>query len=405
MNPVLESVSLLIAASREEEAESLVESLRGGGLSVQTIGSRTPERLKELVSEEGVELILFCAYDPEVDLETWMAQYANLGKDVPFIIIADQATDSSVVVDALHSGARGLTTKGDTEHLRALIARELPDLELRPPRNLSLRWLEQREKSSRDRDGAVLDEERRIAGCIQRALDGDGFELFYQPIVSLRGDRRESYQVLLRLRDEDGTLREAKDFLDIATKSGAMAAVDRWVFRNAISELAAQRSKGQEVNFFVNIAEATLQEDKLLVWICDCLRDCKARGNWLTLEILEEHARGNAAVFARLSNGLRKVGCRIALDRFGEGQKPETLLRSLRPDYVKFPPDPGSGLADDRAKRRRLQELTKLSRDAGVKSIVTGLEDARSLTVLWTAGIDYVQGNFLQRPSPTMDQE
>jgi len=184
-----------------------------------------------------------------------------------------------------------------------------------------------------------------------------------------------------------------------------MAAVDRWVFHNAIAKLAARRSKGQTVNFFVDIAETTLQEERLLVWICDSLRDCKARGNWLTLQILEEHALRNAAVFNRLSNGLRKVGCRIALDRFGEGQKPETLLRSLRLDYVKFPPDLGNGLAGDRAKRRRLQELTKLSGDAGVKNIVTGLEDARSLTILWTAGIDYAQGNFLQRPSPMLDQE
>ena len=37
--------------------------------------------------------------------------------------------------------------------------------------------------------------------------------------------------------------------------------------------------------------------------------------------------------------------------------------------------------------------------------IATDLEDGGSLTVLWTVGIDYVQGDFLQCPSPTMDQE
>jgi len=251
----------------------------------------------------------------------------------------------------------------------------------------------------------MSEEERKIAARIQHALDLDGFELFYQPIVSLKGDRQESYNLLLRLRVEDGALRDAREFLQIAERSGAMAAVDRWVLHHAIAELAAQRAKGQEVNFFVNIAEVTLLEERLLVWICDRLRDSKARGNWLTLQILEEHARSHAAAFARLSDGLRKVGCRIALNRFGDGQNPELLLRSLRFDYVKFPPDLGKGLADDRVKQRRVQELTKLCRDAGVKSVVTGVEDARSLTVLWTAGIDYVQGNFLQRPGPAIHRE
>jgi EAL domain-containing protein (putative c-di-GMP-specific phosphodiesterase class I) len=40
-----------------------------------------------------------------------------------------------------------------------------------------------------------------------------------------------------------------------------------------------------------------------------------------------------------------------------------------------------------------------------VKTIATGVEDARTLSVLWTAGVDYVQGNFLQKPSPTIETE
>ncbi|MCG6860180.1 MAG: EAL domain-containing protein [Chromatiaceae bacterium] len=251
---------------------------------------------------------------------------------------------------------------------------------------------------------AEFDGERGLSARIQRALDVEGFQLAYQPIVSLKGDRQESYSVLLRLQEEGGALLEAKDFLDVAIKSGTMAAVDRWVIRHAIAELAAQRSKGQNVNFFVSIAEETLHDEKLLIWICDCLRESQARGNWLTVQVLEEHARRNASLFARLSEGLKKVSCRIALNRFGEGPNPELLLRSLHLDYVRFPLELGQGLADERSKQRRLQELTKLCREADVKSVVTGVEDARSLTVLWTTGIDYVQGNFLQKPSPAIDQ-
>jgi EAL domain-containing protein (putative c-di-GMP-specific phosphodiesterase class I) len=251
----------------------------------------------------------------------------------------------------------------------------------------------------------VAAEENRIAGRIQHALDLDGFELFYQPIVSLKGDRQEHYNLLLRLREEDGALREAEEFLPIAERSGTMAAIDRWVLGTAIAELAVQRAKGLQVNFFVDIAEVTLLEERLLVWICDHLRNCKARGNWLTLQVLEEHARGHATVFARLSDALRRVGCRIALNHFEEDQHPELLLRSAHVDYVEFPPDLGSGLADDRAKQRRLLELINLCRDNGVKSVVTGVEDARSLTLLWAAGIDYVQGSFVQRPGPGIHRE
>ena len=54
-------------------------------------------------------------------------------------------------------------------------------------------------------------------------------------------------------------------------------------------------------------------------------------------------------------------------------------------------------------KQKRLAELAAAARESGMKTVVTGVEDARTLTVLWTAGIDYVQGNFLQKPSPTIE--
>jgi PAS domain S-box-containing protein len=249
---------------------------------------------------------------------------------------------------------------------------------------------------------AALLEERRLASRIDHALDIDGFELAYQPVVSLKGDSQESYDVLLRMREDDRTLLESKNFFAAAIHTGKIVAVDRWVIRNAVAAVAEQRANGHRVNIFVSVCEDTLREERLLIWICDCLRELRARGNWLTLQVQEEHARPHPAVFTRLSEGLKKVKCRVALNRFGEGPNPDLLLRSLRVDYVKFPPALGRGLADDKSKQRQLKELTKLTRDAGVRSVVTGVEDARTLTVLWTVGIDYVQGDFLQRPCAAM---
>lgn len=691
MDSLSRAVTLLILTSQKEAAEDLIASLRNGGLAVNGIFTGEPERLEDLSKSNPFELILCCHYDPAVDLDACMSHYRGLDSEVPLVIIADSTADSAVLIDALRSGARDLTERGDTDHLQLVVARELSDLghrraEARLRKQLdeceqrfrdlvdasdeavafiregthigvnpaylalygfgstdalhgfplldliapddqrqvreSLRAVERRNTpepavldvqcidadgerfeahirvfrstldgetcvrvvtqrqaretlesgpvaldadtglpnraalmgelrsrlaeaasgsktfaaiyvgisvfpkllqteglagglkaaagvgaflrvlapenaflarvcddgyvlllsdlrqadaiklaasikrdlrfplgqeppaaqapqcstglmlaSSNTRSAAdlldtlyrdylfgllepstepglteasahaqsspsenALELDRSFSARIKHALEVDGFQLVYQPIVSLKGDSQENYNVLLRLREDDGPLREAKDFLTAAIDSGSMVAIDRWVFRNAIAEVAAQRSKGRKPNFFVNLAEQTLQEEKLLIWICDCLRDFRARGNWVTLQILEKHARRNAAVFTKLSEGLRKVKCRVALNRFGEGPNPGLLLRSLRVDYVKFPPELARGLANDRLKQRQLQELTKLCRDAGVKSVVTGVEDARSLTVLWTAGIDYVQGNFLQKPTASIEK-
>jgi multidomain signaling protein FimX len=242
-----------------------------------------------------------------------------------------------------------------------------------------------------------------LTAQIDRALQGDGFELFYQPIVSLKGDSQENYSVLLRLRGEDQTVREAKEFLPEAIQSGRMVAIDHWVVRHAVAEVAARREQLHKINFFINISEETLREDKLLIWVCDYLREFQAHGNWLTFQIIEEHARRQSASLRKLMEGLSKVKCRLALNRFGLAPNPEMLLKGLQVHFVKFAPELGQGLADDAQKHRRLLDLTKMVRDAGAKTVVTGVEDARSLTLLWTAGVDYVQGNFLQKPTDTID--
>jgi EAL domain-containing protein (putative c-di-GMP-specific phosphodiesterase class I)/GGDEF domain-containing protein len=252
-------------------------------------------------------------------------------------------------------------------------------------------------------DAAATGNDDRFADMIERALEGEGFRLVYQPIISLKGDSQENYSVLLRLRDQDGTFRAAGEFLPTAIRSGKMVAVDRWVIRQAVSELTAQRAAGNKTHFFVNVAEETLQEKKLLIWICDCLQEFQARGNWLTFQTLEEHVRRHPEIFAKLSEGLRKVRCRLAINHFGEGSNPEEFLKRLPVDCVTFPPHLGRRLRDDTRRRQRLQALTTLARNANVRSIATGVEDSGSLTELWCTGVDYVQGDFLQRPGASLE--
>lgn len=247
--------------------------------------------------------------------------------------------------------------------------------------------------------------DREIAEKIDEALQTDGFKLVYQPIISLLGDSQENYSVLVRLLDDAQRLHEAREIVGPAVRTGRIQAIDRWVIAKAIMEVATQRQRGQKINFFVNLAESTFLETTLLLWICDRLRDHEARGNWLTFQLQEIHARQHLAQLAKVTDGLKKIKSRIALSRFGHDEQPDSLLQALQVDFVLFAPDFAQGLSDDQRKQKRLMQLADLAREFNVKTVVTGVEDAATLTILWGAGIDYVQGNFLQRPSPVLSLE
>lgn len=247
------------------------------------------------------------------------------------------------------------------------------------------------------------DAETAIARKIEYALRNDQLKLVYQPIISLMGDNQENYSVLLRLLDEEEHLLEAKDFVGAAMRRGLSEELDKWTIRSAIEVIGRQRRSGHTLSLFLTLSEDAFRNPNTVLWICDCLRDYDVRGNWLTIQFQEDVVVGNLASISKLVETLRKIKCRVAISLFGATERPEMLLQALALDFVLLRPGLAQGLADDTAKQQRLLQLATLAREFNVKSVVTGVEDARALTVLWTAGVDYVQGNFLQRPSPTLE--
>jgi multidomain signaling protein FimX len=248
------------------------------------------------------------------------------------------------------------------------------------------------------KDGKILQQ-------IDEALRQDRLRLVYQPIVSLQGDSRESYAVMVRILDDQGAPLLPTAFLRQAEQYGKMVEIDRWVIRNAIAALSAQRRQGRKVIFFLSLSEAAILDKHLLLWICDCLREQEARGGWLSFQIREEHARRNLQAVATLIDGLRKIRCQIAIDHFGLLPEPAALLDRLEIDYVKLAPSFVSGLSSSQQKQDQLNSLHQLLLAHGVKTVATAVEEANSLTVLWTAGIAYIQGYFLQGPSDSIDYD
>jgi len=241
--------------------------------------------------------------------------------------------------------------------------------------------------------------ELQIKELIQYALEHDRFRLVYQPLVSLQGDSRENYAAALRLLDNNNKEIFPEHFISYAEQAGLMAAVDRWVIEHATKELVRQRSEKHKVNFFINISGPGVADDGLLLWICDCLRDNNAKGSWITFQVAESDLRAHTQAARKLMDGLKKIGCQLAITKFGKLPKYETLLKHLPVDYVKLDASFIKGLATDQKKQDELNGVNKVVQSFNKKVIALGVEDANTLAILWTIGVNYIQGYYLQEPS------
>jgi len=408
--------NLLILAAREDDAATIVTGLRQEGLEVRGTQCPAPDRLGDSVASSAPDILLCSPQPPRIDLATSLDEYRKLDADLPLILLADAASDPAQLLYARQQGARDATEKGNYAWLALVIAREFGDLQQRR----LVKELQRRVQALEAGEARVggkpelaqatphapgtrpADDEHQFAQRINRALGGDYFQLFFQPIISLRGDGQERYNVFIRLRDDRQGVREAKEFLAAAVQSGRMVAIDRWVIEHAVTTLVEQRDLGRQLSFFINLAEETLRELRLAPWIGDLIGRQQVPGNWLIFQVLEEHARANATLYGKFAREMVGVGCQMAINRFGVAANPEKLLTRLPTDFVKLDAQLTAGVADDDRKQNRLNQLIELIRNQGKGSIATNIEDARTLSVLWTAGVDYVQGNFLQRPTPSL---
>lgn len=152
-----------------------------------------------------------------------------------------------------------------------------------------------------------------ITATIEQALETDGFSIMYQPIVSLMGDSQEHYSVLLRLRREHERTLTAQELLGPTARAGSLPDIDRWVIQRALSEQAKRRRMGQKVGCFLSLSTEIIQDDRLLLWICDALREFEVRGSWITFQIQEPEARLLADKWTTLADGLKRSNATSAL--------------------------------------------------------------------------------------------
>ena len=243
-----------------------------------------------------------------------------------------------------------------------------------------------------------------MLAMIQHAMENNQFRLLFQPVVSLHGDSNEQYEVLVRMLNPQGTEVPPNEFLAAANEEGLSAKIDRWVVLSSIKMLTEHRSKGHKTNLFIQLSSASLQDQTLLPWLNLALKAARLPADALIFQFSEQDAIQYLKQAKALTQGLAELHCKVSLSQFGCAANPFNTLKHLSVDFVKV----DGSYTQDLANPESLEALKVLlnSLHAQTKlTIVPLVETAATMAALWQTGVNYIQGYFLQGPSPTMNYE
>ncbi|HEX6711864.1 MAG TPA: EAL domain-containing protein, partial [Thermoleophilaceae bacterium] len=233
---------------------------------------------------------------------------------------------------------------------------------------------------------------------IRDALDNDNFVLFCQPVFSLQAERITQYELLLRLRDDDGRMVRPFGFLEPADRFGLMAEIDRWVVRHALDLL--ERDVSGDLRLEVNIAAQSLSDYELTSLIEQQIAVTDLDPGRLILEVSENVAAAHLDDCKRMAKMLRGMGCGFALDDFGSTFASFRHLRDLPINYLKIDGDLVVSVTESRSAALTIKSLVELARGMGAETIAEYVSDDQTLEFLREQGVGYAQGYRIGRPRP-----
>lgn len=251
-------------------------------------------------------------------------------------------------------------------------------------------------------------EEERIQAWVERireALAKDQFVLHYQPIISLTGAEEENYDVYLRMKGPGGEVIPPLTYLAIAEEHGLLDDIDRWVVKRAVAVIGERHKAGKHTNLFVKVTPASLVEGGLEAFIAEQLAANAVPGDRLVLQIPESKVFTHLKAVQAFQAGVAALGCRVALEQFGTGLNSFQMLSHFDPAILKIDRGFIAELGKNAEIQKQVREIVSKAHAAGKQTVAEFVSDAATMSVLFSMGMDFVEGNFLAAPGPLMNYD
>lgn len=227
------------------------------------------------------------------------------------------------------------------------------------------------------------------------SLEDGQFELAYQPIVAVAGSGQAQYQVLLRMRQPDGSLLPASQVIPAAESAGGIAQIDHWVLEHALFVLAERQATGPSLRLFVSQSPRSLARDTHAKWLLDTLAARGIEGTSLVIDLRLADALVHTVTLRQFCQEVMPAGVQFCLSQFEPGREADALLTQLPLGFLRV----SSRFAEahtDPTLRDQLRSVIDQAHRQGLQVIGQQIEEPQAAAAMWMGGVDFIQGNLVQ---------
>ncbi len=270
------------------------------------------------------------------------------------------------------------------------------------------------EKDSNDfANGAKLHEssfgpeftEDDVETIAQTMLHDKQFELLYQPVIPLHGEPQEFYEVLMQVKPEATGDHLPEQFIAKVFKTPTAIDIDHWVILESIKTLAGKLKTAPSTRLFINISGHTIADEGFTSWLKVALKASGLLPKHVVFQLREIDVARQFHRSVQLIEELCRINGDVALSHFGLAIEPMKLLKKLSVNFVKFDSVIIEKANESEDGVEEVESLINALKAEDENIIVPYVERADMIPTLWRCGVHYIQGYFIQPPSPVMNYD
>ena len=244
----------------------------------------------------------------------------------------------------------------------------------------------------------------QLEADLYEAIENQEFELYYQPIISLKTGNLAGFEALVRWNSPHRGFVSPGVFIPMAEATSAIIPLGEWILKQACEQMHRWQQKFSErTSFFISVNLSVRQfEQKNLIEMIQSILDATGLAPQnLKLEITESMVMDDVESAIAILEKLKLLGIRLSMDDFGTGFSSFSYLHRFPMDTLKVDRSFVSNLSKSTKNKEIVSSIVMLAHKLGMDVIAEGIETVEEKEMLQIFNCEYGQGYLFSKPIPT----
>lgn len=246
-------------------------------------------------------------------------------------------------------------------------------------------------------NGFVYEQEIEI--FLNEAIEKDLFDVYYQPVYSLKQNRYVTLEALSRLWHPTLGYVPPDVFVTLAERAGHILKIGLLQFRRVCSFIKENEQIMEQIqNIKFNLSPVEILEYGHIQALTDIIREFDLPFSYFQFEVTETVATEYSARLYEVLDLLLDTGISLCLDDFGSGYANLNTVLKLPFSCIKMDRSLLRGLNDDPQAAFLYRSLISVLHEMNYRIVSEGVETKEEVEKLREWGVDMIQGYYFSRP-------